>query len=32
VTVPSGALTTSGGNYQLTLPISGTAQFYRLSE
>ncbi len=31
VAMPSGALTTSGGNYQLTLPISGTVQFYRLS-
>jgi len=32
VAVPSGALTASGGNYQLTVPISGTTQFFRLSE
>jgi hypothetical protein len=32
VTIPSGALTTSGGNYQLTLPMSATLQFYRLSQ
>jgi Bacterial Ig-like domain (group 2) len=32
VAVPSGALTASGGNYQLTLPMSGSAQFYRLSQ
>jgi len=31
VVVPSGALTVSGGNYQLTLPMSGTSAFYRLS-
>ena len=31
VVVPSGALTASGGNYQLTLPMSGTSEFYRLS-
>jgi Concanavalin A-like lectin/glucanases superfamily/Bacterial Ig-like domain len=32
VAVPNGAMTTSGGNYQLTLPISGTTRFFRLSE
>lgn len=32
VTVPAGALTTSGANYQLTLPMSGSTQFFRLSE
>lgn len=32
VAVPSGALTVSGGNYQLTVPMSGTTQFFRLSE
>lgn len=32
VAVPSGAMTTSGGNYQLTLPMSATTQFYRLSQ
>ena len=32
VNVPNGALLVSGGNYQLTLPMSGTVQFYRLSQ
>ena len=31
VTIPSGAMTTSGGNYQVTLPVSGLAEFFRLS-
>jgi hypothetical protein len=32
VNVPNGALLVSGGNYQLTLPMSGTIQFFRLSQ
>jgi Concanavalin A-like lectin/glucanases superfamily/Bacterial Ig-like domain len=32
VAMSSGALTASGGNYQLTMPMSGSAQFYRLSQ
>jgi hypothetical protein len=32
VTVPNGVMTASGGNYQLTLPMSATVQFYQLSE
>jgi hypothetical protein len=32
VNIPNGALTASAGHYQLTLPISGTGQFYRLSQ
>jgi hypothetical protein len=31
VTIPSGAMTASGGNYQVTLPVSGSAEFFRLS-
>jgi hypothetical protein len=31
VAVPNGALTTVGPTYRLTLPITGTVQFYRLS-
>jgi hypothetical protein len=31
VAVPNGALTVSGPNYQLTLPMSPAIQFYRLS-
>ena len=32
VAVPSGAMTTSAGNYQLILPMNATVQFYRLSQ
>jgi hypothetical protein len=32
VAVPNGALMVSGGNYQLTVPMSGTTQFFRLSK
>jgi hypothetical protein len=28
----AGAITTSGGNYQVTVPISGNAQFFRLQK
>jgi hypothetical protein len=31
VTVPSGAMAVSGTNYQVTLPVSGSAEFFRLS-
>lgn len=31
VAIPSGAMTASGGNYQVTLPVSGSAEFFRLS-
>ena len=31
VTLPSGAMTVSSGNYQVTMPLSGSAQFFRLS-
>jgi hypothetical protein len=31
VAIPSGAMTVSGGNYQVTLPVSGLAEFFRLS-
>lgn len=32
VAIPGGAMTMSGGNFQLTLPASGTAQYFRLSQ
>jgi hypothetical protein len=32
VNIPNGALLVSGGNYQLTLPMSGAVQFFRLSQ
>lgn len=32
VNIPAGAMTASGGNYQLTLPMSTSIQFYRLSQ
>ena len=32
VSIPDGAMTTSGGNYQLTLPVSGSTEFFRLSK
>ncbi len=32
VAVPNGALTASGGNYQFTMPMSGSSQFFRLSQ
>ncbi len=32
VVLPAGAMAVSGGNYQVTLPMSATTQFFRLSE
>jgi hypothetical protein len=32
VAVPPGAMTVSGGNYQVTMPTPGSAVFYRLSQ
>jgi hypothetical protein len=32
VTIPGGAMKASGGNYQVTLPASGSAEFFRLSK